>query len=348
MQTTRRLPDIDPRGSGTGLPTPGAPPSGRPDDRPPGRAWAPITRPGVPRVVRAGDLAEDALRERVRRGELIKVGRGVYAPPSTEHEPWAIDQHALLGRAAAVHAARSGPHWFSHGTAAVLWGCSMRTIPTAVDVTSTVRRRAGDHGRHGVRDHLFMESPRLADVSDHLELPVTSLARTLVDCAASLPAPDGLVVADSGMRAGADPAEVRRMLEARAGCRGVRKARRVLELADPRAESAGESLLRWALADSALPAPDLQVAVHTRVGWRWIDLGWSQVRVAVEFDGRAKYGTAQRDAAVALFAEKRRQEAIEEEGWVVIRVTWDDLDRPMEVLARVRRAWRRAGYRPPS
>ncbi|GIG34814.1 hypothetical protein [Cellulomonas pakistanensis] len=296
-------------------------------------------------MVRAGDLPADELRARVRRLELIRVTRGIYVPPSTDVRPWVVEQHRLLSRAAAVHALRSGPHWFSHGTAAVLWGCVLTTIPAVVDVTSTVRRRSGGRGPGGVRDHLFIDPPGPAHVSGHLALPVTSLARTLVDCASSLPPADGLAVADSGMRAGADPAEVRRILDARAGCRGVRRARRVLELADPRADSAGESRLRWVLASSDLPRPDLQVGVSTRLGWRWVDLGWNEVRLAVEFDGRVKYGTAQQEAAAAFMAEKRRQEAVEEEGWVVVRVTWADLDHPAEVLARVRRAWRRVERR---
>ncbi len=116
-------------------------------------------------------------------------------------------------------------------------------------------------------------------------------------------------------------------------------------MADARAESVGESRLRWVLAASGSPCPDLQVPVRTADGWRWVDLGWREERVAVEFDGRVKYGTDGRAAADALFQEKRRQHAIEDEGWTVLRVTWPDLDRPAEVVQRVRRALRSARRR---
>lgn len=69
-----------------------------------------------------------------------------------------------------------------------------------------------------------------------------------------------------------------------------------------------------------------------------MDLGWRREQVAVEFDGRGKYG-ADADAVVRAFTdERRRQAAIEDEGWLVIRVTWPDLARPAEVAARIARA----------
>lgn len=255
-----------------------------------------------------------------------------------------VEQHDLLCRAAAVHARRSAPHWFSHGTAAVLWGCTLVTVPRLVDVTAPVRRRAERTVRaDGVRDHFSPVAE--GDVSDRLALPTTSLERTVVDCAATLPGSAGLAVADSGLRAGADPSEVARILSRRAGCPGIRRARRVLGMADARAESVGESRLRWLLAESGLRCPDLQVPVRTAAGWRWVDLGWPEERVAVEFDGRVKYGTDGQAAADALFEEKRRQHAIEDEGWTVVRVTWADLGRPDEVVSRVRRALRSAARR---
>lgn len=57
-------------------------------------------------------------------------------------------------------------------------------------------------------------------------------------------------------------------------------------------------------------------------------------KVLVEFDGALKYADDPRN----LFEEKRREDALRREGWLVVRLVWDDLRRPAVVLARVRRA----------
>ncbi len=317
------------------------------DDRSPRRVLAPVVRPVVPRVLLARDIPPDDLRARVRDGSLVRVLRGTYAEPATETEPWSAALHLLLCRAVAVHAARPGVHWFSHRTAAALWGCALDLVPTAVDVTAPVARRSTrDRRRTGVVEHWTADARRAAQVTDVLALPVTSLARTLVDCASTLPGPSGLVVVDSGLRAGADPDELRRVLAGSTGQRGIRRARTVVERGDDRAESAGESLVRWHLLAQGVPGPEPQVAVETRLGRRWVDLGWREERLAVEFDGRTKYGGEGREAAAAVFAEKRRQDALEEAGWRVLRVTWADLRDPPSLASRVRRALRAAGRGP--
>ncbi|MCG7287132.1 endonuclease domain-containing protein [Cellulomonas sp. ACRRI] len=117
----------------------------------------------------------------------------------------------------------------------------------------------------------------------------------------------------------------------------------MIALADGRAQSPGETLLRWALRSGGLPPPELQVEVVTRRGRFFADLGWPALRVAVEFDGYVKYsGAFGSTAPEAVFAEKQRQDALEEEGWRVLRVTWDDLRAPAPLVARVARALSRS------
>jgi len=305
-----------------------------------------VVRPSVPHVVRAADIPSDELARRVRDGSLARVLRGVYGPPGPREPRWAAEKHALLARAAAVHLVLSGEHWFSHTTAAVLWGCEVARVPDGVDVTSLVNphlRRRQDGAV--VAWHWTSRADRAAEVSRTLALPASSLERTAFDCAATLAPAHGLAVADSALRAGARPEVLRQIVEQAAGRRGVRRAREVLDRADGRAESAGESLTRWAVHDAGLPAPDLQVAIETRLGWRWTDLGWPAERLAVEFDGRLKYGVDRASAARAVFEEKRRQDALEDEGWTVVRVVWADLADPVALGDRLRRAYRRAARR---
>jgi very-short-patch-repair endonuclease len=162
------------------------------------------------------------------------------------------------------------------------------------------------------------------------DLPVTSLALTVVDCARSLPVLDALVVADGALRAGADAAEIGALLDQVPGQAGVVTARWVLDAADPGAESAPETATRYILVAGGLPAPQTQVPVQTWQKTYWADLGYPQLRIAIEYDGRAKY------VGDAWFAEKRRLDAIVEAGWQVIRVTAEDLRDPSRLVARVR------------
>lgn len=296
-------------------------------------------------MVRARDLPLDVLRSRVRAGELERVLHGVYGAPVGPGAPWEVALRTLLRRAAAVHVSRPGDHWFSHTTAAVLWGCQVDPVPQTVHVTTPP---AGGHRRPaggGVLVHRTTGGDERDRSPQTLPLPVCSVERAVLDSVRTLPDPDGLVVADSGLRAGADPVVLDRMLTEGAAGRGIARARRVLAAADPRADSPGESRLRWVLRAADLEPPDLQVAVSTRLGWRWVDLGWAGRRVGVEFDGRLKYGGVAGAGSAAVFEEKRREDALAEEGWRLVRVTWDDLRRPDEIVDRVRRALRSAAYR---
>jgi hypothetical protein len=63
--------------------------------------------------------------------------------------------------------------------------------------------------------------------------------------------------------------------------------------------------------------------------------------VVGEFDGRIKDGRLVRPGAEAgdvAFEEQRREDAIRDEGWGVVRWTWPDISRPERLGARVRRA----------
>ena len=74
------------------------------------------------------------------------------------------------------------------------------------------------------------------------------------------------------------------------------------------------------------------------------DFGWPQFRTVGEFDGLVKYGALLRpgqDPADAVVAEKRREDAIREEGWRVTRWIWNELEQFDEVARRIERSFRR-------
>ncbi|WP_104528766.1 hypothetical protein [Blastococcus saxobsidens] len=67
-----------------------------------------------------------------------------------------------------------------------------------------------------------------------------------------------------------------------------------------------------------------------------------------QFDGRVKYGRSLRrglEPGDAVFAEKRREDAVRHEQWDVVRWVRAELAAPHRLAAEVRRAVERAGRR---
>ncbi len=274
----------------------------------------------------------------IRAGRWERIRPGAYLEVGTLADPYADRHRRALARIAAVDAQLSSRHTLSHESAALLWGLPLIGPGSVVHLIQSVPAHRGpaDVRRH--RHHL--------DDAEVVELDgrrVTSLARTLADCASSLPAQDGLVLADAALRRGLDREVCAALLRARVGHRGVRRAMAVLELADDGAESPGESRLRHVALRAGLPEPQTQVLVETGDGAVWGDVGWPEWRLIAEYDGVAKY-TAQSTAAAAVLKERRREVAIEREGWHVVRAPAADLRRPGPLLTALTR-WAPAAAR---
>jgi very-short-patch-repair endonuclease len=65
-----------------------------------------------------------------------------------------------------------------------------------------------------------------------------------------------------------------------------------------------------------LPAPELQFAI----GPFRVDFCWPLARLVLEVDGRQKYRNAD-----DLFSEKRREDWLRGQGYLVVRATWVDV-----------------------
>jgi hypothetical protein len=165
-------------------------------------------------------------------------------------------------------------------------------------------------------------------------MAVTSPARTALDFGCWYPT----MTAVAGMDALARAVEVKAVdveLLARRypGRRGVGRARKAIELFDPGAQSPKESWLRVVLIQAGLPRPQTQISVRDEFGnpFAYLDMGWEDVKVAVEYDGEQHRGDRRQYSW-----DVRRLETLERLGWIVIRVLAGD--RPAEVLSRVRGA----------
>jgi len=267
------------------------------------------------------DAARVAARVRTARWEPLTRGAYVAAGAVTNAKDRALAQMV------AVHHRVHVEHWFSHESAALLRGLRVWLDPTT---THLRQARRPDHSPDPtVRRHL--PAAPVGHRSQVSGLPVTSLEATVVDCARSLPPLDALVIADAAVRAGADLATANALLAQMPGFRGVRAATDVLALADPGAESAPETAVRYHMLAAGLPPPQTQVEVETWRGTYWSDLGYPQHKVLIEYDGRAKY------AGNEWLREKQRTDAIVEAGFRVVRATAEDLRNPARLIARIRR-----------
>lgn len=67
----------------------------------------------------------------------------------------------------------------------------------------------------------------------------------------------------------------------------------------------------------------------------FIDIALPDLKIAIEFDGRIKYGDTVDQVHDSIEVEQRRQRDLERDGWTVIRVRWSDLRVIDEVVAQV-------------
>lgn len=257
---------------------------------------------------------------------------GAYIDRPDDAEPHLLAGRLALARVVAVGTRLSPGHVLSHSSAALLWGLPLPAAPARAHVV--VHSNPDGRSRDVVGHVLDLDEPH---VTEHLGFRVTTLERTVVDCAMAGGGHTGLLVADAALRAGASLGACQAMLSGMAGRRGVVTARAVLDFADDGAESAGESSARFALLRAGLPRPETQVRTDTHLGTFWSDMGWPEWAVLLEYDGRTKYEATGR-ASDAVLKEKRRQDAIEETGRRVLRVVAADLRDPAALAARVLRA----------
>jgi hypothetical protein len=151
----------------------------------------------------------------------------------------------------------------------------------------------------------------------------TTPDRTAVDLARLLPRIDVLPVLDAALAAGVCTAgSLLTELERHTGLRGVRQARELVPLADHRPESPQESRLRLRCHDAGLPPPTVQLPVLDDRGRvrRWLDLGWEEVQVGLEYDGELGHD----DSPERRRSDRRRHNFLQDGEWAMFYAT--DLD----------------------
>ncbi len=264
-------------------------------------------------VITATELAalgvpSTQVRSWVRTGRLHPLHRGAWAVGRAVPRPEGRWRAAVLG---------AGPvTLLSHQSAGQADGLAVPPA-TAVHVTTTSRSRSGN-GRIVHCARAFHPD----DVTTRWSIPTTSTARTLVDLADVLDYAELRRVFDGLRRL--DPERLAAARDRAGQRRGARKLTHLLERDEPHTRSALERrYLRFAAAHGIRRPDAVNVLRH---GYE-IDCSYVAERVAVELDGRAFHT---RGADVR--ADHHRDAELHLAGWVVHRITWEELN-PFEAPA---------------
>jgi hypothetical protein len=216
---------------------------------------------------------------------------------------------------AAVMACGSGAR-LSHRAAADLWGIRPASVSPEVTVPEVSRHVPG------VRIH----RTRMLDPRDFTELgiPVTSVARLLLDLAAVLSAPDLEVVIDRAERQSLfDLTAVVDVLERGRRKKGAGTLRKVMAAYEASTQKSGlertsKTLLRTACD---IPSPFFNALVEGESRTHEVDVLWEAHRLAVQLDGHEFHRTRRDRERDAL-----SDGDLELAGYRVMRLTWDDVN----------------------
>jgi len=265
---------------------------------------------------------ERQIRRAVETGEFVVVRRGWYIGGRIWRSLWPEGRHLL--RVVAVHNDAVGAlPIFCGPSAAVVHGFPLYRADLSRVHAATMRgasRSAADVLRHemAVAD---------VDVVEVEGLLCTSPVRTVFDASRMLSMEAAVAVADAALGRVAVNWNVHdvdaaaawkhdlRERAAESSMRGIAQARRVVEFADGRSQSAGESVSRLHLHRLGFREIEIQVPIRLPGGDEcWVDFGLDEVDAFGEFDGKGKYLDPAlrngRSVAEVLLDEKRREDFI--------------------------------------
>jgi hypothetical protein len=253
------------------------------------------------------------IKLRLRRGDLLREHRGVYR---VGHRAASMEATYL----AAVFAGGEGARLCGRA-GAHLWALIKGQPPPAEVLTATERRIKGIR-THRAR-HLNAQ-----DCAVCRGIPVTSVARTVVDLAAELPEDQlARVCHEAGVRYGLTPNAVVEVLTRRPSSKGGKKLRRIIE-GDVRVTlSKLESQCVRVLRADGLPLP----ITNRPAGGRRVDCRWPEFRLTVELDSYTFH-----NSRYAWEQDRCREREARARGDDFRRYTWGDVfEHPEQMLAEL-------------
>ena len=259
-------------------------------------------------------FTRDEITNRVRSGALLREYRGVYR---VGHRAPSLEARYL----AAVYACGDGA-LLSGRAAAHLLGILGGPPPTPEVTTPTERKVPG------VKTHRSRSMHPL-DAQFRRGVPITSVARTIVDLAATLTTEQlARVCHEAGIRHNTKPNEIEAILQRQPNRRGARQLRRVLTGDEHVTLSVLERRFLTLLTQAGLPLPNTnRLAGHKRV-----DCRWPQHRLTVELDGYRYHSSRH-----AWEHDRRREREAYARGDDFRRYTYGDVfEQPRPMLAELR------------
>jgi very-short-patch-repair endonuclease len=266
--------------------------------------------------LRALGITQGSYEHRLRAGALHRVMPSVLSVVDPVLEPLAQETAALL------YAGENA--LLSHESAAALWG--LAATPSFVVITMI-----GRHARRqpGLRLHEVADLD-IRDARMHLGFPVTSPARTLIDCACNSNIDRLLnearaleLVKDSDIYAAMDRCR---------GRKGTGPLRALLEAEKDTGftRSKAERALRRLVEEAQLERP----IFNTRLMGVEVDAYWPRRNIVVEVDGYPAHGHW-----AAFQRDRAKTNQLVGAGYIVLRFTWHQLTRkPFVVVAEIVRA----------
>jgi very-short-patch-repair endonuclease len=249
-------------------------------------------------------FTDDAIRRRVEAGRWRRLRHAVYLLNGAP-ETW--EQTALAAVLASGPAAVA-----SHSTAAVLWGLPNVLHEVTFEVSTPRPRRVRQPGVRVHRTMKFLEMEHAL----RRDIPVTSVARTLVDLSGSMSVQQLGIATDFARRErDLRLVELQRCIAGLAPARG-RKPTRIHAVLRARLERHDETdsglemrVLR-AIVNAGLPEPVQQYRVDIGSRWRRIDLSYPELKLAIEVDGWTHHGPRS-----AFDADRARDNELAIIGW---------------------------------
>jgi len=150
---------------------------------------------------------------------------------------------------------------------------------------------------------------------------------------------DELVEVGDGFLRRKDPllsiAEMSGKLADLSGRPGVKKATAAMKWVRPNTDSLYETKVRLLLVRAGLPEPVVNLEVFCpKVGRLFhVDLGYEREKIAIEYDGAVHVGNR---AQMEIDANRRR--LLQDEGWLIITVTSEQLNHPQDIIGSVETA----------
>jgi hypothetical protein len=262
------------------------------------------------------------VERRANDGLILRDGPSVFRMPGVRRN--------FLSRAMGAVLSCKGLVVVSHRSAALLHGFERVHEPVSVEIT--VPRHHRPRGRMGVRVHESLAYEFVEPTVRH-GIPVTGVARTILDCAPSFEKPIGLL--DDALR--------RRIVswDELWACylahnvvgRNVRPFRRILLERDGNVPPGGDFARRMAdmLIAAGLPEPVFEHRVVIDGHEYYLDLAWPDRMVAVECNDAGSHDTPK-----AFRRDPMKRNRCQGAGWNYLEYTWwDTVHESAEVLAQV-------------